>query len=141
MLTLAASSREIPAPESPETLLTTMLLVMSMWCQAAGSAGLNATSCPLAESVRIPPPSFAAMFPWIRFRLMVTCPVPGVRMFGSAPAGTSSPATMMPPPSSNASLKMILLSSISPLSLRPKWVIPPPYTREKFPQIQFSVTR
>ena len=91
-----------------------------------------ATSFPLTNWPRIPPPSPApARFPWIRFALIVTFPAPGLIVIPAAFAMAASPPTKMPPPPgvvdwSNVWLKMTVLWSMTPLLLKPRWPMPPP---------------
>ena len=87
----------------------------------------------------MPPPLLPAWFPWIRFRLIVTLPVPTLRAVAGAPAGTASPMRRIPPPSVNDSFRRITLLSITTLSLRPRCRIPPPTAALKLPQRKFWV--
>src|ERR1700730_8641798 len=83
MVTLVASSRAMPPPSCSDTLFVIVLsytLIASL----------------LAIISRTPAPSSLDMLAEMKLWSMVTGPVPAERPFG----GGSSPASMMPPPSS-----------------------------------------
>ena len=94
---------------------------------------------PLVISSRMPPPSSLEMLVEMTFRSIVAGPVPGDSWVGR---GGSSPAIMMPPPSSYDPLNQTRLPRKTPPALPwyPNAVAAPPYSAEKLPQIALSVT-
>ena len=92
MLTKAESSSAMPPPSWAETLFAIVLSEIVI------VPGFVREMCdPLVCSSRMPPPSSLARLVWMMFASIVTGPEPSDRFAGSA---GSSPAIMMPPPSS-----------------------------------------
>src|SRR5467141_1143295 len=108
MFTFNASCNDIPAPSQPATLLTMMLLEMVTSCQRFGCLLKVATSVPLTDWRRMPPPDpLSAELPWIRLALITKPgPVPSLNPGGQSASGivpqtgsgSGVPLIMIPPP-------------------------------------------
>src|SRR5258708_243591 len=106
--TFNASCNDIPAPSQPATLLTMMLLEMVTSCQRFGRVLKVATSVPLTDWRRMPPPDpLSAELPWIRLALITKSgPVPSLNPGGQSTSGIvpqvgsvpGVPSIIIPPP-------------------------------------------
>ena len=99
-VTLRASSIVTPPPTSVARLFVIMLFTMST--RDAPNGG-RAAGVPIVSSSIIPPPSSFERFDEITFRSTSTRPEPSAGVAGLRPGGYS-PAIMIPPPESKASL-------------------------------------
>src|SRR5580765_1675987 len=140
MLTCNESSREMPAPSQPATLLAMMLLVTSAEYQRDGRrllpvvtarpSGKNVISDPFRPWKRIPPPlPLSAALPMIMLALICKCgPVPSPVPGAQSPSGavpqmgsvSGAPRIAIPPPLVGIVglvlwLNRIALCSMSPL--------------------------
>src|SRR5215469_1567694 len=89
IFTFNASCSEMPAPSQPAILLLMMLLVMVTSCQRFGCVLKVATSVPLMDWRRMPPPlPLSAELPWIRLALITKPgPVPSLNPGGQSASG------------------------------------------------------
>src|SRR6516162_4776922 len=103
MFTFRASSKEIPAPSQPATLLVMMLLVTVTEFQRAGVVGKLITSEPLVCCKARPPPlPLSAWLPMIRLALM-TKPGPLPSLGPTEPKGGTQSWSVCTPQVGSAS--------------------------------------
>jgi len=109
MFTAKASSREIPAPSQPATLLAMMLFVTSIEYHLVGCVGNVVTSVPLTPWKRIPPPlPLSAALPIIRFALITRPgPTPSPGGLTLVMGGKQSASVVMPQAGSTSGAPMM----------------------------------